>query len=73
MFLTSTCAIKPVIKLSSNSIFTIFQSTWKILDIKKSKRLKEMLWKSFSSFMLDLEKVNVGLKYVMKIGSSNKL
>lgn len=32
-----------------------------------------MLWDSFSSFTLGLEKINVKLEYVMKIGSSNKL
>lgn len=40
---------------------------------KKPKRLREILWNSFSSFLLGLEKINVSLEYVMKIGSSNKL
>ena len=51
--------IESVIKLSSNFIPSIFQGTWRNLDVRESKELREMLRKSVSSSMLGLENVNV--------------
>ena len=47
-----------VIKLSSNSIPSIFQGTWINLDVKESKGFREILLTLFSS-TLGLENVNV--------------
>lgn len=51
------------IKLSSNSIVSVFQTTWRDMDIRKSKDLREMFCNSLSSSMLGLGVCNGEMEF----------